>query len=290
MEVLRADEVEAIDCHVHIPDERPGRATPERLKFQARYFQNEGDRPTTVEGLAADYRGRKMRAVLLNVTDATVSGEVGLPNDAVAEAVDRYPDVFSGFCVIDPWQGKLAEKEVRRSKEMGLVGIGELNPARQHFYPNDRRFYPIWQTASDLGMPVLFHTGMAGAGAGAPGGLGIKLKYAQPLLLDEVAADFPELRIIAAHPSWPWQAESLAMARHKGNVFLDLSGWAPKYWSDELVRYVNSVLPDKAMFGSDTIRVDRWLAEFEALPMKPEVREKILRTNAMKFFELGVGR
>jgi predicted TIM-barrel fold metal-dependent hydrolase len=137
-------------------------------------------------------------------------------------------------------------------------------------------------------MPILFHGGMAAAGAGTPGGMGIKLKYSQPIHLDEVAADFPELKIISAHPTWPWTAESLAIARHKSNYYIDLSGWAPKYFPAELVHNVNTLLQDKALFGSDwpAIGVERWLEEFQQVNIKPEVRKKIMLDNAVKFFGL----
>ena len=117
-------------------------------------------------------------------------------------------------------------------------------------------------------MPILFHGGMAAAGAGTPGGMGIKLKYSQPIAIDEVAADFPELKIISAHPTWPWTAESLAIARHN----------------------VNTLLQDKALFGSDwpAIGVERWLEEFQQVNMKPEVRKKIMLDNAVKFFGLSL--
>jgi len=168
-------------------------------------------------------------------------------------------------------------------------GIGELNPGRQKFHPSDPRFYPIWEECSKRNLIMLFHTGMMGAGAGTPGGLGFKLKYTRPIpYLDDVAADFPDLRIIAAHPAWPWQDEALAMARHKSNVYLDLSGWAPKYFPEQLVQYANSILQDRVLFGSDwpAIKVERWLEEFAALPLKPEVRPKIMLENAKKLFGL----
>ena len=189
---------------------------------------------------------------------------------------------------IDPWTGKLALDEIKRCKDLGLHGMGELNPARQHFFANDIRFYPLWEQCAKLNMPILFHGGMAAAGAGTPGGMGIKLKYSQPIHLDEVAADFPELKIISAHPTWPWTAESLAIARHKANYFIDLSGWAPKYFPAELVHNINTLLQDKAMFGSDwpAIGVERWLEEFQQVNMKPEVRKKIMLDNAVKFFAL----
>jgi len=137
---------------------------------------------------------------------------------------------------------------------------------------------------------VLFHGGMMGAGAGTPGGMGYKLKYGRPIpYLDDVAADFPELKIIGAHPSWPWQEESLAICRHKTNFYIDLSGWAPKYFPPQLVQYANSIIQDRVLFGSDwpAISVERWLEEFEQLPFKPEVRQKIMLDNAKKLLGLG---
>ena len=130
---------------------------------------------------------------------------------------------------------------------------------------------------------------MMGAGAGTPGGMGYKLKYTRPIpYLDDLAADFPELKIIGAHPSWPWQEESLAIARHKTNFYIDLSGWAPKYFPPTLVQYANTVLQDRVLFGSDwpVVTPERWLAEFEALPFKDEVRQKILLGNARKLLGL----
>ena len=284
-------EVIAIDVHVHLSDELTQKAKGPRTQQMARYFGRER-KPVSIDEMADQYRNRKMMAAIMNTTDETVTGLIPVPNDHIAGAVRKYPDVFLGFGVIDPWQGKLALKEIRRCKEeLGLHGIGELNPARQHFFPNDTRFYPLWEEAQKQALPILFHSGMAAAGAGTPGGMGTKLKYTQPIHLDDVAADFPELKIISAHPSWPWGSESLAIARHKSNFYIDLSGWAPKYFSAELVQYVNSIIQDKALFGSDwpALSVERWMEEFEQLNLKPEVRQKILLDNARKLFGLQLG-
>lgn len=281
----------AIDVHVHIHDARAralqGPDAQRRFEDQARYFKREA-RYLSVEEQAEQYRGRDMMAILVNGNDESNTGRTPLPNDFVAETVATYPDVFMGMGAIDPWQGELARREIRRIKELGLHGIGELNPARQLFYPNDIRFYPLWEEAQAQGLPVLFHSGYAAAGSGTPGGGGVKLKYCQPMFLDDVAADFPDLKIICAHPSWPWTGESLAIARHKPNFYIDLSGWAPKYFPAELVQQVNSMIPDKALFGSDapSLPLDRWLREFEELPIKPDVRSKIMLDNAKKLFAL----
>jgi uncharacterized protein len=278
-----------IDVHVHIHDERArklqGPEAQRKFEEKARYFKKE-PKYLPVEDQADQYRSKNMMAVLMNSTDVTITGVPPVPNDFVAETVMAHPDAFMGFGIIDPWEGEVARREIVRIKELGLQGIGELNPARQHFYPNDRRFYPLWEEAERQGLPVLFHSGYAAAGSGTPGGGGVKLKYCQPLLLDDVAADFPDLKIICAHPSWPWTAESLAIARHKPNFYIDLSGWAPKYFPEELVQQVNSMIPHKALFGSDapSLPLDRWLKDFAELPIKDEVRPKIMLENAMKLF------
>src|SRR5690606_3074572 len=120
---------------------------------------------------------------------------------------------------------------------------------------------------------------------------GIKLRYGRPVPhLDDVAADFPNLQIIAAHFGWPWHLELMAIARHKGNVWVDLSGWSPRYFPEEVIRYCNSVIPDKFLFGSDfpLLTPDRWMEEFDALGIKDEVRRMVLVDNASRLLGLEV--
>ena len=278
-------ELKAIDIHTHPHTEEMIRAMGARAEQMARYFGRE-NRPVSFAEMADMYREKQMMAVLLNTDDETTSGIKPVPNDYLAEAQRRHPDVFIAFGCIDPWKGKAALEEIKRChEELGLRGIGELNPGRQHFHPHHKRFYPLWEECAKRKLIVLFHTGMMGAGAGTPGGMGFKLTYGRPIPgLDNVAADFPELTIIGAHPSWPWQEESLAIARHKANYYIDLSGWAPRYFPPSLVQYANTILQDKVLFGTDwpMISVERWLQEFEELPLKPEVRRKILLDNARK--------
>jgi predicted TIM-barrel fold metal-dependent hydrolase len=125
-------------------------------------------------------------------------------------------------------------------------------------------------------------------GAGTPGGGGIRLKYSNPMLLDDVAADFPDMPIILAHPSFPWQEEALSVATHKPQVYIDLSGWSPKYFPPILVQYANTLLKEKILFGSDypVMAPERWMADFEKLPIKPEVRPLIMKENAARLLKL----
>src|SRR5438046_9770405 len=137
-----------------------------------------------------------MMAVSRKTRDETLTGLIRVPNDHVAGAVKKHPDVCLAIGAIDPWTGKLALDEIKRCKDLGLSGIGELNPARQHFFANDVRFYPLWEECAKLGLPILFHGGMAAAGAGTHGGMGIKLKYSQPITIDAGGARFPDSDVI----------------------------------------------------------------------------------------------
>ncbi len=102
--------------------------------------------------------------------------------------------------------------------------------------------YPLYEEIAGAGLPALFHTGHSGIGTGLPGGGGIRLKYSNPMHVDDVAADFPSMPIVLAHPSFPWQDEAISVALHKQQVYIDLSGWSPKYFPPQLVRYANTLL------------------------------------------------
>jgi len=152
------NDIQAIDVHIHLVDEVSIRARGGRTEQMARYMGYKL-KVISVDEMADQYRERKMMAVLMNTTDASVTGLAPVPNDHIAAAVRKYPDVFLGFGIVDPWLGKLALQEIRRCKEeLGLHGIGEFNPARQHFFPNDLRFYPLWEEIQKQGLPVLFHS------------------------------------------------------------------------------------------------------------------------------------
>jgi uncharacterized protein len=278
--------MKAIDVHMHVPAPADHASTKEKENM-AGYF-GAGEIPNTPEDMYNMYKALDIFGVIFEIDAETTSGEAYIGNDYVASIVQKYSDQFMGFASVDPWKGKLALQELERSvKELGLRGL-KLHPTTQAFYPNDTRFYPLWELASDLGIPVLFHSGQTGVGSGTPGGAGYKLKYSHPLLLDDVAADFPNLTIIMAHPAVPWQEDQLAVALHKGNVYIDLSGWSPKYFRPILVQYIRSILQDKALFGSDypVIQPERWLRDFETLELKDEVRQKILLDNAKRVLKL----
>jgi predicted TIM-barrel fold metal-dependent hydrolase len=229
-----------------------------------------------------------MAAVVFTVDAEHATGWPRIANEEVAESCAAHPEVLIPFASVDPHRGRAGAREARRLvQEYGVRGF-KFHPSIQAFSPDDRMAYPLYEAIEELGVPALFHTGQTGIGAGVPGGGGIRLRYSNPMLVDDVAVDFPELRIILAHPSFPWQDEALAVATHKPYVHIDLSGWSPKSFPPQLVRYANSLLQDKVLFGSDypVITPDRWLADFEKLDIKPAVRPKILKENAARLLGL----
>jgi predicted TIM-barrel fold metal-dependent hydrolase len=281
------DAVVAIDVHTHVHSSvrAPGGDGPggESGKAMGEYF-GIGTMPRyTVPELAAYYRERRLACVAFGVDSVSQTGEEPVPgNEEVAELAARHSDVVIPFASIDPARGRAGVRAARRLiDEYGVRGF-KFHPNTQAFFPDDRLAYPLYEVIEQAGLIALFHTGQTGVGARTRGGGGIRLKYSNPMHVDDVAVDFPDLKIILAHPSFPWQEEALAVATHKPNVYIDLSGWSPKYFPPLLVRYANSLLRDKVMFGSDfpVITPERWMKDFDELSIKPEVREKIMKTNA----------
>lgn len=278
----------AIDVHIHPPEPAGTIATGER-EAMASYFGTD-DVPTDPAVMYDLYERLDIGGVIFSIDSETTSGGRYVGNDYIADVAASSQGRFIGFASVDPWKGDAAVAELERSvSELGLRGL-KMHPGTQAFRPDDRQHYPIWEAADGLGIPVLFHTGQTGVGAGQPGGAGIRLEHSNPLLLDGVAADFPGLTIIMAHPAVPWQEEQLSVVLHKANVYMDLSGWSPKYFRPILVTYLRNLLQDKAMFGSDypVIAPDRWLRDFEALDLADDVVEKILIGNARRILDLEV--
>jgi predicted TIM-barrel fold metal-dependent hydrolase len=229
-----------------------------------------------------------MAAVIFAVDSESGTGQVRVPNEEVAEIAAANSDVLIPFASIEPAKGRLGAREARRLiEDHGIKGF-KFHPNMQEFFPNDRTAYSIFEVIEEYRLPALFHTGHSGIGAGLPGGGGIRLKYSNPMYVDDVAVDFPDMPIVLAHPSFPWQDEALSVCMHKPNVYIDLSGWSPKYFPPTLLRYANTLLREKMLFGSDypVLTPDRWLADFEKTEIKPEVRPLILKENAIRLLGL----
>ncbi|MFI5805907.1 amidohydrolase family protein [Streptomyces sp. NPDC051561] len=288
---MNVDDLVAIDVHTHAEVSAKGNSSLDDDLHDASsaYFKLEGrNRKPTLNEIAAYYRERRMAAVVFTVDAQHATGTEPVPNEEVAGAAAANADVLIPFASIDPFRGKAGVLQARRLvEEYGVKGF-KFHPNIQGFFPNDRIAYALYEVIEEAGAVALFHTGQTGIGAGVPGGGGIRLKYSNPMYVDDVAADFPHLKIILAHPSFPWQDEALAVATHKPGVHIDLSGWSPKYFPPQLVQYANTLLKDKVLFGSDypVLTPDRWLADFDKLGIKDEVRPKILKDNAARLLGL----
>jgi hypothetical protein len=285
---MNLEELVAIDVHTHAWKSAlaVGDTPTESQKAMGSYFRYAPQHQTVPE-MAEMYRKLKMAFVVF-----TVDGEKGasrkITNEEIAELAHKNADVAIPFASINPHRGEAGVREARRLiRDFGVKGF-KFHPSVQDFMPNDRVAYPLYEAIAEAKLPALFHTGQTGVGAGTPGGGGIRLKYSNPMLLDDVAADFPDMPIILAHPSFPWQEEALSVATHKPQVYIDLSGWSPKYFPPILVQYANTLLKEKILFGSDypVMAPERWVAEFEKLPIKPEVRPLIMKENAARLLKL----
>jgi len=286
---LKLDELVAIDVHTHAHVSMRAPRDPCSVIFDeamAKHYKSAA--APTIPEAAEYYRARKMAAVIFTIDAEAQMGHIRIANEEVAEVAAEYADTLIPFASIDPARGKMGAREARRLiADYGVQGF-KFHPSVQGFYPNDRKAYVLYEAIAEAGLPALFHTGQTGAGAGMRGGMGIRLKYSNPIYLDDVAADFPDMPIVLAHPSFPWQDEALAVATHKPNVYIDLSGWSPKYFPANLVQYANTLLKDRVLFGSDypVLTPDRWLEDFARLSIKPDVRPRILKDNAVRLLKL----
>jgi predicted TIM-barrel fold metal-dependent hydrolase len=286
---MNVEELVAIDVHAHaevsLRDPQPLTAFQEAAQH---YFKHDHPRPTIPE-IAAYYRERKMACVIFSVDGLRARGIKPVPNEEVAELAAENADVMIPFASIDPKSGADGVREARRLIEhYGVKGF-KFHPQFQEFFPDDRAAYPLYEVIAEHALPALFHTGHSGMGTGMPGGGGIRLKYGNPMHVDDVAVDFPAMPIVLAHPSWPWQDEALSIALHKPQVYIDLSGWSPKYFPPQLVHYANTQLKHKVLFGTDypLITPERWLADFAKIDIRDDVRPLILKRNAMDLLKLG---
>jgi predicted TIM-barrel fold metal-dependent hydrolase len=287
---IDVDRLVAIDVHTHVHRSVSAPAGPvdAEVAALASYFRAEAV-SYTVDELAAAYRERNMAAVTFIVDVKNRPDDPARPtNEEVATRAAANDDVIIPFASIDPARGAAGVREaLRLIEQFGVRGF-KFHPSVQEFQPNDRVAYPLYEVIEAAQLPALFHTGQSGSGAGQRGGGGIRLAYANPMFLDDVAADFPDMPIVLAHPSFPWQEEALAVAMHKPQVYIDLSGWSPKYFPPILVQYTNTLLKDKMLFGTDfpVLTPERWMADLAETSVRDEVKPRLFKHNAARLLGL----
>ena len=284
------DRLVAIDVHTHVHRSvsAPAESVSAEVAELATYFRTEAV-SYTVDDLAAAYRERNMVAVTFIVDVKDRPHDPATPtNEEVATRAAANADVIIPFASIDPARGAEGVREARRLiEEFGVRGF-KFHPSIQAFQPNDRLAYPLYEVIQAAGLPALFHSGQAGSGSGQRGGGGVRLKYGNPMFLDDVAVDFPDMPIVLAHPSFPWQEEALAVAVHKPQVYIDLSGWSPKYFPPILVQYANTLLKEKMLFGTDfpVLTPERWMADLAKTSIRDEVKPALFKHNAARLLGL----
>lgn len=287
--MIDVSKIKAIDVHTHaeVSCRQPhDDYRPEFDEAFAKYFKST-HRPT-IQETCDYYRNLQIAFVMFTIDAEFELGRKRIPNEEVAEEAAKNSDIMIPFASIDPHKGKMGAREARRLIEgFGVKGF-KFHPTVQGFCPSDRMAYPLYEEITRAGLPMLFHSGHSGFGSGVRGGGGLRLEYSNPIHLDDVAIDFPDVPIIIAHPSWPWQDEALSVAMHKPNVFIDLSGWSPKYFPPQLIQNANTQLKDRVLFGTDfpLITPERWMKDFEVAGFKEEVKQLIVKDNAARLLRL----
>ncbi len=275
----------AIDVHVHP-------STRGLDRHACTYFRrNLSEVPQSAEEFARLYMSHDVKAPLIGWHPSTVKEGSRNSNEHVLELAASFPDAFPGILAsLDIHAEDLnavaryAEDLARNPKVLGF----KFHPPDQGFYPTERRLYSIWEVLQGSGKPVMFHVGFTVLGANTDGGDGIALDYGRPVHLDMLARDFPQMKIIAAHPGWPWEQELVGVVTHKRNLFVDTSGYLAEQLPDIFLKAIGGRLQDKALFGTDFPYVDlgKALASFDRMNFKETVRQKLLVTNAKALFAL----
>ena len=226
------------------------------------------------------------RSLLIAVRagDIRVPESFEVPYESVHKVCSEYPDRFSGLAGIDPFRGMQGLRDLENAvNEMGFVGA-HLYPHWCELPPNHRKYYPYYAKCSELGIPIMMQVGH-------------NLVYSRerrlpsvgkPIYLDQVANDFPELKLIGIHIGIPWTEEMISMCWKHENVFTAGDAYAPKYWPESYVHYANSYGQKKVLFGTDWPVIDpvRAVEEFNQLNFRESASQRILRENALEVFNL----
>ncbi|MBI4234603.1 MAG: amidohydrolase [Chloroflexi bacterium] len=207
------------------------------------------------------------------------------PYEEIYAVVQRYPKRFYGLAGIDPWEGVEGLKQLEWAiKELGFVGA-HLYPHWFRMEPDHRKYYPFYAKCIELDIPIQMQVGhcLIYLGDRPP-----FRSVGRPILLDTIACDLPELKLVGIHTGWPWVEEMISVAWKHPNVYIGSDAYAPKYWKPEFVHFINSWGQDKVLFGTDFSVVDneRAMREVEQLELKPEAKRKFLRENAIRLYKL----
>ncbi len=292
-----AEKMKCIDVHVHPMTKEYYNAMGDKRNQEMEKYLNysmggmiKKDITQVVNEFEAEERVDVEKIVVLGWDTGHNYGGVKFSNEELARMVAQYPDKLIGFCQVNHNYGvdKAVDELKHCIKELKLSGL-KLHTVLQDFAPNDRKMYPIYETCVELDIPLMFHTGYEGIGTGIPGGDGVRQKYGDPMLIDDVAADFPNLRIIMAHPGWPWHDNAIAVAMHKTNVYMDISSMRPKHFPDSIKKYMRTRnFARKVLFGTDYpyATIEEYITDLAEFNIKPDLMNRIMYDNAVEFLRL----
>ena len=231
-------------------------------------------------------RARIERSLLIAVRagNPMIKYSFAIPYDRVAKICDQYPDRFSGLAGVDPHYGMQGLRDLEHGvREFGFVGA-HWYPHWSQLAPDCAQIYPYYAKCCELDVPIMMQVGH-------------NLVYqkdrrlpsvGRPICLDQVAIDFPELKLIGIHIGIPWTDEMISMAWKHDNIFIGTDAYAPKHWPQQLVHYINTYGRRKVLFGTDwpVIDPERAVEEIAQLGLRPEAEAMLMRDNAARLFKL----
>jgi predicted TIM-barrel fold metal-dependent hydrolase len=278
------------DCHSHFSTKLGlHHKTMEEYENAQRIFRRKREFETEAQ-MAETLRSHSVRSILdiYKTWRMTDEDEIRTTNDYAADFTRKNPDiVYGNWIAINPAMKDFWLKEWKRllSGNAGFVSICQSQNTLG-FPPSEPVWDPFYKLAIEAGVPVLLMCGLTGIGQGMPGGMGVVLDDGHPRHVDRVAARYPELKILAGRPAWPWQDEMIAVLLHKGNIRYELHGWSPKYFTPALKKEIGGRLQDRVCFGWDwpTLTLERLEKDWRELGYAEEVYEKVFHRNAEAFF------
>lgn len=238
--------------------------------------------PQTLEEVVQELDRHKVVKAVITGRDSETTNGAPSNNASVIEFVSKFPDKFIGFVGLDPHKKMQAINELKTAvAEYGIQGAA-IDPYLAQIYVNDARYYPIYFKCCELDIPVIITTGPASFVPNAV------IDHVAPRYIDFVARDFPELKIIVSHGGYPWVNEMIIVAQRNPNVYVELSEYEFFPQSEAYIQAANTIISDKLLFASAHPFVDfkKAIKNYQTLPFKPEVREKVMYQNAAKLLNL----